>query len=69
MEKLVLVPYNKYQRLLDAQPVKRPSPTTPLTMPGQSDRPVTRQSGTGSLSERRKNPPNVSMSRMELSSV
>ena len=42
MEKLVLVPYNKYQRLLDAQPVKRPSPTTPLTMQGQSDRPVTR---------------------------
>ena len=38
MEKLVLVPYNKYQRLLDAQPVKMPSPTTPSTAPRQSDR-------------------------------
>ena len=38
MEKLVLVPYNKYQRLLDAQPVKMPSPATPSTGPRQSDR-------------------------------
>ena len=29
IETLVLVPYDKYQRLLDAQPVKMPSPTTP----------------------------------------
>ena len=38
MEKLVLVPYDKYQRLLDAQPVKMPSPPTPSTAPRQSDR-------------------------------
>ena len=38
MEKLVLVPYDKYQRLLDAQPVKMPSPATPSTGPRQSDR-------------------------------
>ena len=37
MEKLVLVPYDKYQRLLDAQPVKMPSPATPSTAPRQSD--------------------------------
>ena len=46
MDKLVLVPYNKYQRQLDAQPVKQPSPATPSTwktMPGQSDRSVTRR--------------------------
>ena len=38
MDKLVLVPYDKYQRLLDAQSVKMPSPTTPYTIPRQSDR-------------------------------
>ena len=38
MEKLVLVPYDKYQRLLDAQPVKMPSPATPSKAPRQSDR-------------------------------
>ena len=38
MEKLVLVPYDKYQRLLDAQHVKMLSPATPSTAPRQSDR-------------------------------
>ena len=38
MEKLVLVPYNEYQRLPDAQPVKMPFPTTPSTAPRKSDR-------------------------------
>ena len=38
MEKLVLVPYNKYQRLLNAHPVKMPSPTAPSMAPRQSDR-------------------------------
>ena len=38
MEKLVLVPYDKYQRLLDTQPVKMPSHATPSTAPRQSDR-------------------------------
>ena len=39
MEKLVLVPYDKYQRLLDAHPIKMSSsPTTPSTAPRQSDR-------------------------------
>ena len=38
MEKLVLVPYDKYQRLLDTQPVKMPYHATPSTAPRQSDR-------------------------------
>ena len=38
MRKLVLVPYDKYQRMLDAHPVKMSSPTTPSTEPRQSDR-------------------------------
>ena len=38
MEKLVLVPYDKYQRLLDAQSVKMPPSTTPFTVHRQSDR-------------------------------
>ena len=38
MEKLVLVPYDKYQRLLDAHPVKMSSPATPSMAPRQSDR-------------------------------
>ena len=38
MENLVLVTYDKYQRLLDAQPVKMPCSATPSTAPRQSDR-------------------------------